>query len=198
MIYKNIQGWFLEEEADILYKLAAETTGNILEIGHFYGRSTSVICESLKDKNKNNKFVSYDIGFASPEDVRQFYSKVMHYNIDTGLVPDLYKESFDKKITTTEIAKKNLKKYNLDSYVKLISGNFIDLDKDTYTLIFCDATHDAKEIEVNLPHIIERSKPGTIWAFHDLNAKTVKCVTMLSNSKFLYKEKSLGIFEFLG
>jgi predicted O-methyltransferase YrrM len=198
MIYKNIQGWFLEEEANALYQLTSETSGSILEIGHFYGRSTSVICEALKEKNKKNQFVSYDLGFASSEDVRQFYSKVMYYDQDTGLVPELYKESFDKKITTTEIARENLKKYNLDSYVKLISGNFIDLDKDKHTLIFCDATHDAKEIEINLPHIIARSEPGTIWAFHDLNAKTVKCVTMLSNSKFLYKEKSLGIFEFLG
>lgn len=197
MIYKNIPGWFSDEEAITLYKLASETGGSILEIGHFYGRSTSTICQALKEKNKKNKFISYDLGFTSLEELKNFYSSVMYYN-GTGINFDLYNKAFDNKITTTEIAEKNLKMYELDSYVELISGNFIDLEVGRYDLIFCDATHDQKEIDVNLPHIIERSNLNCIWAFHDLDNKLVKHVINSSNSEFLYKEKSLGVFKFLG
>jgi Methyltransferase domain len=198
MIYKNIPGWFHDTEASTLFNLASNAEGPILEIGHFYGRSTSCICEALKTNNKKNKFVSYDLGFTTSEEVREFYSTVMDYDRQTGLVPKLYHEAFSKKITTTEIARENLKKFNLESYVNLISGNFIELDQDQYSLIFCDATHDAKEIETNLPHIIERSLDNCIWAFHDLNVELIQLVEKNSNSKFLSLTKSLGVFQFLG
>lgn len=196
MIYKKIPGWFNDGEAAALFKLASEVEGSILEIGHFYGRSTSCICEAIKQKNKKQKFVSYDMKFSNEIDHRKFYSKVMNYDESTGFVPPLYYDSFKKRKTTTEIAKENLLKYELHDYVDLISGNFIDLDKEEYDLIFCDATHDEKEVKTNLPHIIKRSKKKCIWAFHDMNTKLIKLVEHMSDCKFIFLVQNLGVFEF--
>src|SRR5438270_12331510 len=75
-VFPNIPGYFTEKEADLLYLLSFMSRGRILEVGHFLGRSTSVICEGIRDSGRSVEFNSYDIGFSTPEEIREFYKKV--------------------------------------------------------------------------------------------------------------------------
>jgi len=189
----DIPGWFKPAECEKLYQLILETNGDILEIGHFLGRSTSFICQGIRDSKKDRTFRSYDLGFTNYNEVQKFYHEM--YGSDIG-IPKLYKIAFEQNKTTSEVAKMNLTNLNLDSYVNLISGNFIELDSNKYDFIFCDAVHDIREIENNLPHVISHSNKSCIWAFHDMTNDTIDYIKSNVNCEYIGIVKTLGIFRF--
>jgi hypothetical protein len=189
----EIPGWFKENECYKLYQLAKDTDGPILEIGHFLGRSTSFICQGIRDSTQEKKFKSYDLGFTDYNEVQKFYFEMYGSNVK---IPKLYDIAFSKNTTTSEIAKINLQELKLDSYVELISGNFINIDQDKYKFIFCDAMHDQIEIKNNLPHIISHSNENDcIWAFHDTQPEYVDFILENSNCEFIELVNTLGIFR---
>lgn len=192
---EQISGWFTPAKCEKLYKLTMVTNGPILEVGHFLGKSTASICEALRDSLKNRVFNSYDLGFISADEFKKFYNNV--HQRDTE-VPPLFRQIYSQNTTSTELAAINLRDAGLGNYVKLISGNFIDLDQNQYDFIFCDAMHEPHEIELNLPHVINHSSQHCIWAFHDMSDSNIDLVLRLSNSKFIERAHSLGIFLFLG
>ena len=89
-----------------------------------------------------------------------------------------------------------MKQLGLDGHVNLTSGNFIDIDSDTYDVVFCDAVHEPNEIEANLPHIIAHSNSKCIWVFHDMDETNVNHVIRLAECEYTGNEKSLGVFFF--
>jgi hypothetical protein len=192
---ENVPGWFTASECEKLYKLTMITAGSILEIGHFLGRSTACICEALENSQEKRVFKSYDLGFITPDEFKQFYDSLHQRDVP---IPPLYDYVFSQKSTTTELASKNLKGLGLEKYVELISGNFIDLDHNLYDFIFCDAMHEQHEIETNLPFVIRNSVQHCIWAFHDMNDLNIDWVLKLSNSKFIERTHSLAVFLYLG
>lgn len=191
----SVPGWFSQEECEKLYDLTLLTRGSILEIGHFLGRSTASIAEALKISEEKRTFTSYDLGFVSEEDFHGFFDKVHKKDVP---VPKLAKKIYAQGKTSTELAKKNLENLGLDTYVKLVSGNFIDLDNVTYDFIFCDAIHETNEISLNLPHIMRRSVKNCIWAFHDMSDANINIILEQSNSLFIERVDRLGIFLYLG
>lgn len=191
----SVPGWFSQEECEKLYDLTLITRGSILEIGHFLGRSTASITEALKISEENRTFTSYDLRFISENEFHEFFNKVHQKDVQ---VPRLAKNIYAQGKTSTELAKTNLENLGLDSYVDLISGNFIDLDKEIYDLIFCDAMHEPNEICLNLPHIINRSAKNCIWAFHDMSDSNINMILEQSNSLFIKRVGRLGIFLYLG
>lgn len=189
----EIPGWFKPDECYRLYHLSKDTEGAILEIGHFLGRSTSFICQGIRDSKKENIFKSYDLGFTDYNEVQKFYFEMYGSNVK---IPELYELAFSKNMTTSEVAKLNLQHLNLDSFVELISGNFIELDHNKYKFIFCDAMHDQIEISKNLPYIISHSEEDCIWAFHDTRPEYINFILENSNCEFIELVNTLGIFKF--
>jgi len=193
---ESLTGWFLPGECHRLYILTVMTSGPILEIGHFLGRSTACICEAIHDVGKSREFVSYDLGFRSVEEFKEHYDRIHKADIP---VPGLYNDIvFSQNTTTTEIALRNLKALQLDSYVRLTSGNFLDLDHDKYDMIFCDAAHDRHELEHNLPHVIAHSNHGCVWAFHDMDRRQIDVVLGLAEAEFGELTETLGVFVYMG
>ena len=190
-----VNGWFSPDECRQLYMHVAMTSGPILEIGHFLGRSTACICEAIHDTRKPREFRSYDLGFRSAVDFKAYYNTI--HNADVA-VPVLLEEVFSKSQTTTEIALQNLKALQLDNYVTLISGNAFEVDHNKYDLIFCDALHDANEINANIPHIVTHSNHGCVWAFHDMDQRSIDLVLRLANTEFRELTQSLGMFIYMG
>jgi len=191
--YRFIPGWLSDNEAEELYKQCFNLNGNILEIGSMYGRSTSVICESIKDSASKSGFESYDINFKSRDQFIDFYTKV-HGGI---IIPDLVEQySFSKNKSIFDVTIEYLQKYNLLQYVNLNEGNFNIIDNKKFNFIFCDAMHDINEVNLNLPHMIRLSENNCIWAIHDINLelsntikkyatllKTIDCIGI-----FIYKK----------
>lgn len=189
----SIPGWFSKAECRYLFELTLLTGGPILEIGHFLGRSTACIAESLKESRDKRKFISYDLGFISKQEFSIFFNKVHNQNVP---VPKLARQIYNQKTTSTELATKNLSNLGLIDYVELISGNFIEIDNSKYSFIFCDAMHEANEIRLNLPQIINRSEKNCIWAFHDMSDKNIDIVLDYTKALYINRVNRLGIFQY--
>lgn len=189
----SIPGWFSQAECRYLFELTLLTRGPILEIGHFLGRSTACIAEALRGSGGLRKFVSYDLGFISKQEFTKFYNKVHNQNVP---VPKLARQIYNKKTTSTELAKKNLSNLGLLDYVELISGNFIEIDNGKYGFIFCDAMHEANEIRLNLPQIINRSEENCIWAFHDMTDQNIDITLEYSKALYINRVNQLSVFQF--
>jgi Methyltransferase domain len=196
LVFTNIPGWFSVEEAEALYTLAATTSaGRILEIGHFLGRSTSAICEGIRDAGSLTEFNSYDLGFTSGDEFTAHFQQV--HDTASHQVPEEYEQLVcSQNKTTSEIARINLSRFNLDRFVNLISGDFTVMDATQYGLIFCDALHDHGEIALNLPHVIAVSSDDCVWAFHDMVPGNVADVLSMSCARLIRVVDTLGIFRF--
>jgi hypothetical protein len=196
LVSQHIPGWFSVLEAEALYLLVATSSAiRILEIGHFLGRSTSAICEAIRDSGRTVEFNSYDLGFTNAEEFIAHYSSV-HDTTSTSVPPEYDQLVFSKHMTTTEIAKNHLGRFALDRFVNLISGDFTILDKTRYGFIFCDAFHDLGEIAVNLPHVIAASNDDCVWAFHDMNPQNVGAILEHGGVRLIKVIDTLGIFRF--
>jgi hypothetical protein len=196
LLAESITGWFSRRECRRLYLTTMMTRGPILEIGHFLGRSTACICEAIRDVRRPRVFRSYDLGFRSSADFKEYYDRIHKTDVP---VPEQYEEIvFSKDTTTTEVAGQNLRRLGLASHVELISGNAFEMDHDKYDLIFSDAAHEEHEIVANMPHVVARSNHGCIWALHDMNEANIELVTSLANVEFCELTGSLGIFVFVG
>lgn len=172
------------------------SSGPILEIGHFLGRSTACICEAIRDLRRPRPFRSYDLGFRSSAEFKEYYDRLHKTDVE---VPPQYQEIvFSKNTTTTEVAANNLRQLGLESFVTLISGDAFKLDHDKYDMIFCDATHEPHEIDATLPHLVARSNHGCIWALHDMNQVNIERVLALANVEFCELTGSLGTFVYRG
>jgi hypothetical protein len=176
LVCQHIPGWFSVREAEALYFLAATAQASrFLEVGHFLGRSTSAICEGIRDAGAAVEFNSYDLGFRNSDDFVAHYKRV--HNTTSTQVPEEFEELvFAEGKTTTEIARSHLGRFGLTNFVKLISGDFTKLDSSRYGFIFCDALHDEGEIRANLPCVIQASNPGCVWAFHDMTPDNIEIV----------------------
>jgi len=191
----SIPGWMSCDECQELYGLAMSANGPILEIGHFLGRSTACICAGIRDSGRGNSFRSYDLGFRTDAEFREFYDRIHQRPTP---VPDLHQQVFQSGRISTDIARENLERYGLVGFVELVSGNFIELDRDRYAFVFCDAVHETNEIRHNLPHIMERSASSAVWAFHDMYGINATLVEELSGARLVERVGSLGIFNYIG
>jgi predicted O-methyltransferase YrrM len=196
LVCPNIPGWFSVVEAEALYLLAATTTARrMLEVGHYLGRSTSAICEGIRDAGSTPEFNSFDLGFANADEFIAHYKKV--HNHCSAAVPLEYERMvFAQNKSTTEIAKAHLSRFHLDGFVNLISGDFTVLSRGQYGFIFCDAMHDKEEIAVNLPHVIAASTDDCVWAIHDMSAANIAEVLRGSSARLIRVVDTLGIFRF--
>lgn len=195
LVFANVPGWFSQEEADLLYLIGFMAQGPILEIGHFLGRSTSVLCQSIQDSGRPIQFNSYDLGFGSAEEFVEAYRRI-YDGRSIGIPKELEEMVFSRNASTTDIARRNLRELNLDGYVNLIAADFSQVDVTKYDLIFCDAMHDAHEIQVNIPAIIRCSQNICTWAFHDMSDENVQAVSQAAPVKFITRRDSLGVFQF--
>lgn len=188
----DIPGWFSNKECRELYRLTTETLGPILEVGHFLGRSTACICEAIRDSGCARVFRSYDLNIQSEDDWRAFVerSATPGYHLP---IPSMVQETF--AVGPTRLARENLARAGLVDFVQLILGDFTLIDEGSYSVIFCDAMHSPTEIEINLPHVIRRSLPGCLFAFHDMLPDHVQTVEWLSELHLSHKVDNLGIFR---
>ena len=192
--YNQIPGWLSDNEANELYNLSFDLNGKILEIGTLYGKSTSCICESIRDSNLKSTFNSCDINFKDKNDFLSFYQPIHGQNTT---VPSLLEEiSFSQNKTIYEVTTEYLQKFNLLKFVNLIPKSFHNFE-EKYNFIFCDALHDINEVNINLPHLLRLSENICIWAIHDINNVMNFIPYEVDGKKitFFKKVDNLGIYQ---
>ncbi len=182
--YRSIPGWLTVNEAQVLYDVARKTRGGLLEVGTFLGRSTSVLCEGIRDAGQvGRKFISYDLSCSSLDEFREFAHTIGQENFEVSpLLTDLWA----KGTNSTEEARKTLIKHDLLQYVELKKGDF-KLDEGVYDTMFLDVMHGPEEIAANLPHVYRLSRAMTLVAIHDMHdGTTLQEVIRQSRGKLHY------------
>jgi hypothetical protein len=193
LLAERITGWLSRRECRRLYLTTVLTRGPILEIGHFLGRSSACICEAVRDVRRPRVYRSYDVGSRSGADLKEYYDRIHKAEGTAAEAID-----FSKDITTTEIARQNLRRVGLINQVELIAGNAFELDRDKYDLVFCDALPEQQEISITVPNIVALSNHGCVWALHGMNEANIERVMSLADVEFCELTGSLGIFILLG
>jgi hypothetical protein len=191
---KRIDGFFSETDSLALYfTILNQSPKSILEIGHFLGKSTAAICSAINVMSGKVDFDSYDLPFTSEADFIEFYTPVHQRSVSPS---KKFQKVYKKRTTSTELARMNLQKVGLENFVNLHAMDYTKEQVKEYDFIFSDAVHDIPEIALHLPHIINRSKEGTTWVFHDQNKENISFVTQNSNSSLIFKIGSLAVYRF--
>lgn len=194
--YKQIPGWISDNEAFELYNLSFNLKGKILEIGTLYGKSTSCICESIRDSDEKIIFDSCDLNFRNTDEFFHFYRKIHGFDIT---IPQLLNEiSFSKNKSVYETTIEYLKKFDLLRFVNLIPNSFHSLEGN-YDFIFCDAFHDINEVNMNMTHLLRLSNNECIWAIHDIHNVENFIPNLINNKKitFIKKTDDLGVYQII-
>lgn len=145
-VANNIVGAFTQKEASMLWeelqKLPNKST--VVEIGAYFGRSTSIIATLAKEKDFN--FTTVDNFFTQglPEHLGDYP------DVKTKLLANL--NSLDGKYQL----------YDMDS--KEASKSFED---ESIDLLFVDGDHSNNGVKTDLKYWIPKVKKGTPILFHD-------------------------------
>ena len=165
--YRTIPGWLTDAEAFCLYDVARKTTGGVFEAGTFYGRSTSALCEGLRDSmHRDRKFISYDLATGSEKEFLAFM-RSLGYCTDDVHLPKQLEETWAAGSNSTIEARKHLALTGLDKFVDLRIGDFRQ-DTGSYSALFFDVTHGPEEIDANIDHMIRLANPKGIITMHDM------------------------------
>ncbi|MBR0681313.1 class I SAM-dependent methyltransferase [Roseomonas eburnea] len=161
------EGWFSANQVNLLYQLALATPGPILEIGPWVGRSTSVIARALRERGERIPFHTVDYGIASEAEWKALFGSSVHTKKD----PDRYLRHINQPGGTIASLERNLAAQGLRDLVEIHRGDFHAVAPEgPFALIFCDATHNRREIDRNIPALLHRLGPGGVLACDDITA----------------------------
>ena len=146
--WKDISGWF---EYPSFYKKCfdcCEDNSTIVEVGSWFGRSTSYMGSLLKESNKNIKFYSVDTWEGSDEEA--------HHKIISELKSQ-GKTLFDEYLN-------NLEDCGVIDYVIPIKSTSIDaantFEDNSIDFIHIDASHDYDNVLADIIAWYPKVKPG--------------------------------------
>jgi predicted O-methyltransferase YrrM len=193
--FPDITGWFQESEALHLYTaVQLLRPSRILEIGTFYGRSTATICSAIAAAKRPVQFISCDLDFRSEPEFCALFGAI-HRVADVHLPPEC-QEAFAQGLSTLEYARVQLDHRNLLPFVQLRAGDFRSI-QGRFDMIFADALHDEREIEINLPAILELLDCEGVLAVHDLTDENRHAIQRVStNLRFISQSAYLGLFRY--
>lgn len=164
-------GWMSAKDLTLLFNAAIRTTGPVLEIGPWLGRSSSAIASGLRLRAEDpaRPPVPYDMidfGITSATEWTQRFNEKFRIEKDEGRVAAAVYHPGG----TIAVLIRNLKDNDLLKHVtNIIRGDFLDCPIErSYGMIFCDATHDAAEIHRHLPKIAKLAGPGCTLIFDDI------------------------------
>jgi predicted O-methyltransferase YrrM len=140
-------GWLSPTEMRILYTLAQQTHGPVLEIGAWLGRSTLAIAAGVRDSPNIPAFDTCDFGLTSIGE----WSERLQESFEPYLKDvenDIVVRSIFQTGGSIALLIDNLRKANLLKYVtSIIRGNALEVPlRNQYGFIFCDTLHYESEI----------------------------------------------------
>jgi len=165
-----------------------------LEIGTFYGRSTATICSAIAANRRPTEFISCDLDFRSASEFSRLFGAI--HCLAEVRPPAECNEAFSRGLSTLEYARLQLDRYNFTPFVQLIAGDFRRI-RGTFDMIFADVLHDEREIEANLPGILDKIENDGILAVHDITDGHRSAMQRVSrNLQFISQSAHLGLFRF--
>ena len=127
------EGWFSKYQVNILFQLVNLTTGPILEIGPWVGRSTVVMCEALKRQKCKRRFISVDYGICSEEEWETRFGEPVTNKTD----PSRYLRHINQPEGNLTSLRRHLSDRGLTDLVEIRKGDFLEESFDSdFALIF--------------------------------------------------------------
>ncbi|RVT92831.1 class I SAM-dependent methyltransferase [Sphingomonas crocodyli] len=152
------QGWTNLTEVNLLYTLAKNVEGPVLEIGPWLGRSTLAIAAAIRDSGKETPFDTIDYGPTSIAEWNEMFGDTFSAFLDNDAVV----RSIHTKGGSTAVLIDTIRNAGLLQYVTtFVRGDFLKVPKrSSYSMIFCDTLHDEREIHAYGAAINELLEPG--------------------------------------
>ena len=193
--FPEITGWFQECEALHLFTaVRLVRPARILEIGTFYGRSTATICSAIAANRHPVDFISCDLDFRSVSEFCRIFGAI--HQFAEVRPPTECNEAFARGLSTLEYARLQLDRYNLSSFVQLKAGDFRQI-AGTFDMIFADVLHDKREIEANLPGILDKLEDDAVLVVHDMTDENLRVIQRISGDlRFISQSAYLGLLRF--
>lgn len=141
------EGWLSTFEMSILYTLAKQSAGPILEIGSWLGRSTVAIAGGVRDNVQAPIFDTCDFGLTSGVEWREKLQESFMPYTDSA-ENDVIARSVFQTGGTIALLIDNLRKAGALKYVtSIIRGDVLEIPlRAKYGYIFCDTLHSEREI----------------------------------------------------
>ena len=147
-------GWINIHDLAVLYTIAKKTSGAIMEVGSWIGRSSCAISYGLRDGEFSAvkpRFDIVDYGITGLDEWRQRFGNDLELRKNADrILKVIYHPG-----GSGALLKQNLVDRKLSQYVRSIFlGSLEDYStKYLYDFIFCDAAHSEDEIRANIPLI---------------------------------------------
>lgn len=187
------EGWLSKYQAEELYRIGREHSGPFLEIGSWIGRSTCCIALGIRDSGKIKRFVSVDLGIESEAEWQSFFGTPLEKKPNK----ELYLPHITRPGGSIESLKENLRNRKLDHLVEVRKGDFREMDwaEERFETIFCDVSHNPREVAANLPKIGNLLQPGGTLVADDIRTPEILSALL---EHFPCKEHQLKEQLFIG
>lgn len=146
---ERIAGWLSPQDADLLWSCVQSLSGrspqgHMVELGSYCGKSTAVIASALQESRQDAVLVAID-----PHEGYEF----------GGNIP------------TYDILIENLRRLQLEAYVKVVVARSIDVEwSEPIRFLFIDALHDYENVAADFRKFARHVMRDGIVAFHDYGA----------------------------
>jgi hypothetical protein len=182
-------GYFPAAHVNILYQLAQQAS-SVLEIGSWVGRSTCVIGAALKSRRDSVPFHTVDFFIKDDSDWQRRYGVPLSLKANA----EVYRYFMKLPGGPRGSLERHLLTRGLRDLVTVHEGDFRDIDFGRrFGLIFCDATHDVREIELNVAKALDLLEPHGILACDDIVDENLRCA-LLSQSDFEWHQVHKALF----
>ena len=157
-IYNHIQGWFdYEDLYTIIVDKLPDTGFRFAELGVWKGRSLSYFTVESINKNKKGTIYAIDHWLGSIEHLCPDSNTILESNLEDS--PEGLYEKFLNNINPIKELITIIRKPSLDA-ARIIEDKSLDA-------IFIDASHEYKDVLLDLKAWVPKIKEGGIIAGHD-------------------------------
>jgi hypothetical protein len=182
----SVDGWLSLYEAAALYILGRTSTGPVLEVGAWLGRSTICLARGMIDAGTTAEFMTCELA-PTPANFRETTPGMIgfFYPADSGEsmgdCPVAEYENGIKPIMTRPGGilgqlEGNLEQAGVRPRVTIRVGDFRTLPTRQFATIFCDAMHNIGEIDRNASDLKRLLAPGGILACHDTSPENAEAL----------------------
>lgn len=167
-------GWTNGTEVNVLYNIAKNIEGDILEIGPWLGRSTLAIAAGVRDASNTKSFDTIDYGPTSIAEWKELFDNdFSEFVNDDEIVRNIHCTGGSMGALIENIRRAGLLKY----VTTFIRGNFLHVPKrDRYSMIFCDTLHDEHEVRSYSAAINTLLAPGGWLICDDVSDETLGAI----------------------
>ncbi len=160
----EIDGWLTQTEAELLYGLAHNSDGPIVEIGSWHGRSTAALAlGSMSGRRQPVYAIDPFVGVQAG--VRPTSGTLETPGVDPGKCPP----------PSPEQLKKNLERAGVNGLVTVVHGYSAAVARveppvlpEEIGLLFVDGSHEYTDVLEDLHNYLPRLKQGGFVVFHDV------------------------------